>query len=444
MLLLIAVVCYGAYAVTIAIQERGSAVFQRHGYQTLREDSVLTTDYVASDTIRLTTYDKIGLFFNITKNNLSTFQYKVQWSPDNITWYDEVTETIAAGSITNTVASYTITPSDDTDFYTLYPYRGNYLRVQVKGTSSGGGGTLTKLADIDDGDPAIRFSLNVWCDGTYIYLANASDGLRAYTFNGTAFTATGDIADTGAIYDVWGDGTYIYGASYGSGIDAYSYDGATFTNLDNYEEASGTSRGVWGDGTYVYLANYNDGLRAYTFDGATLSSVGHIDDGGYANGVWCDGTYIYLANDTDGLRAYTFDGSTFTNVGHIDDGGYAKDVWGDGTYIYLANYTDGLRAYTFDGATFTNVGYKKETVSRVNSVWGDGTYIYVANLTDGMRVYTFDGSTFTGIINLSEYGRGVHGDGTYIYLASYTDGLYAYGFISELTASCAVYLETFD
>jgi len=135
-IMLIALVCLGAYAATVRISERGSSVYARHGYQTLREDAILTTGYVSSDSIRLTTYNKIGLFFSVDKGSLTSFQYKVQWSPDNSTWYDEVTETIAAGTITNTVNSYTITLSDDTDFYTLMPFRGSYLRVQVKGTGT--------------------------------------------------------------------------------------------------------------------------------------------------------------------------------------------------------------------------------------------------------------------------------------------------------------------
>ena len=136
MLLLIAVVCYGAYAVTVAIQERGSSVYMRQGYQTLREDAILTTEYVASNNIRLTVYSDIGVFFSVEKGSLTSFQYKILWSPDNVTWYDEVTESTTAGTITDTVCNYTIVLSGDVDYYKLFPYRGNYLRVQVKGTGT--------------------------------------------------------------------------------------------------------------------------------------------------------------------------------------------------------------------------------------------------------------------------------------------------------------------
>jgi hypothetical protein len=202
--------------------------------------------------------------------------------------------------------------------------------------------TFTLKDTIDDGGSA----LNVWGDGTHIYLANA-DSLRAYTFNGTIFINVGIKIDGGNLkVGVWGDGTYIYLANKGDGLRAYTFNGTTFTLKDTIDDG-GSAVGIWGDGTYIYLANDTDGLRAYTFNGTTFTNVGHIDDGGFAFGVWTDGTYIYLANDTDGLRAYTFNGTTFTNVGHINDGGNSRNVWSDGTYIYLTSSNSGLRAYTF-------------------------------------------------------------------------------------------------
>ena len=66
--------------------------------------------------------------------------------------------------------------------------------------------------------------MNVWGDGTYIYLANYSDRLIAYTFNGTTFTNVGSIDDGGFAIGVWGDGTYIYLANVSDGLRAYSFE----------------------------------------------------------------------------------------------------------------------------------------------------------------------------------------------------------------------------
>jgi len=138
-LMLIFALVFGAYAATVRIQERGSSVYMRQGHQTLREDAILTTSYVSSSDIRLTVYHDIGLFFELTKGSLTSFQYKVQWSHDGTTWFDEATETVAASSITDTVCSYTHTLTGNTNYYKPLPYRGNYLRVRVKGTGTATG-----------------------------------------------------------------------------------------------------------------------------------------------------------------------------------------------------------------------------------------------------------------------------------------------------------------
>ncbi|RLG13900.1 MAG: hypothetical protein DRN66_03310 [Candidatus Nanohalarchaeota archaeon] len=296
--------------------------------------------------------------------------------------------------------------------------------VFINDTGYGDTKVFTNVGHINDGGTGV----GVWGDGTYIYLANWNDGLRAYTFNGTDFTNVGHINNGGTGIDVWGDGTYIYLANYDDGLRAYTFNGSNFTNVGHINNG-GAGWGVWGNGTYIYLANYDDGLRAYTFNGSNFTNVGHINNGGYEEDVWGDGTYVYLANSDDGLRAYTFNGTAFTNVGHINNGGSGVGIWGDGTYIYLANWNDGLRAYTFNGTAFTNVGHINNGGAGWG-VWGDGTYIYLANDDDGLRAYAFDGSTFTNVGHIDNGGEGwgVWGDGTYIYLANWNDELRAYAF----------------
>jgi len=282
---------------------------------------------------------------------------------------------------------------------------------------------FTSIGYKNDGSEA----QGVWCDGTYVYLANSSGGLRAYTFDGSSFTGTGNIDDGGTAWDVCGDGTYIYLANHTDGLRAYTYNGSSFTNVGSIDDGD-FAYGVWCDGTYIYLANGSGGLNAYTFNGSTFTNVGHIDDGGTAWGVWSDGTYIYLANGSDGLRAYTFNGSAFTGAGNIDNGGVANDVFGDGTYIYLANGSDGLRAYTYNGSAFTNVG-NIDDGGTAYGVWSDGTYIYLANDSDGIRSYTFNGSAFTGSGNIDDGNNAwdVFGCGSYIYIANFAGGIRSYG-----------------
>jgi hypothetical protein len=274
------------------------------------------------------------------------------------------------------------------------------------------------LANDTDGLRAYRFDGNdftcightdteaseVWDDGKYIYAINPSVGITVFTFDGSDFTevATLEIEDTDYIYDIWNDGTYFYIACGTGGLKAYKFDGNDFTLLDSIDDGD-KAIAVCGDGTYIYLANWQDGLRAYTFDGTTLTNVGHIDNGGEYEGVFTDGTYIYAACDTNGLRAYSFNGTTFTLLDTIDNGGNAYSVWWDGTYIYLANGSDGLRAYTFDGSDFSNVGHIDDG-GTAEDVWGGYGFIFLANGSDGLRAYTFDGSNFSNAGDIDDGG----------------------------------------
>jgi hypothetical protein len=99
-----------------------------------------------------------------------------------------------------------------------------------------------------------------------IFLANSSDGLRAYTHDDTTFTETGHIGDRGSAQGV----------------------------------------AVAPDGT-IYLANSRNGLYAYIYDGMSFTNMAVIDEGGQAWGVAVDsdGT-IFLANDGKGLFSYNY------------------------------------------------------------------------------------------------------------------------------------------
>lgn len=102
----------------------------------LRSASALTTSYVETDYADLYGCDDIGLFFEITRGSLTSFEYKVQWSYDGYTWFDEVTETVSATTITDTVLNYSMTLTGDVDYYKPLPFRAGYIRLQVKGTGT--------------------------------------------------------------------------------------------------------------------------------------------------------------------------------------------------------------------------------------------------------------------------------------------------------------------
>jgi len=271
-------------------------------------------------------------------------------------------------------------------------------------------------------DGNVRLTRIKW-DNTYVYLANHTDGIKAYSYDGKNLVEIGSIDDAGNIYAVWSDGSYIYAVDYSNAtLRAYSFDGSTFTFIDSIT-TDASSHGVWGDGKYIYVACYSSGLRAYIFNGTVFTFVTTIDDGGGAKDVWGNGTYIFLANLDDGLRAYKWSGTTLVNVGHIDNGGNAYGVCVDGQNIFLANDGDGLRVYRFDGSTFTNIDHIDDG-GNAYGVWSDGINIFLANQADGVRSYTFDDDTLVSIGHVAlDWAKSVWGDGKYIYATSGADKL---------------------
>ena len=161
--------------------------------------------------------------------------------------------------------------------------------------------------------------LAVSSDGT-IFLANGSDGLRAYTFNGSIFTLKAHINESsGSISGMVGiavgpdntvfaiDCEYLY---------AYNYNGSSFIKT-----AEWPAKNAWGitagpEGT-LFVSCLRNGLYAYRYDGSSFTMIARLyndmnEDYVYANNtvLMADSTVI-LANGTFGLGAYDYTGYEF-------------------------------------------------------------------------------------------------------------------------------------
>lgn len=292
-------------------------------------------------------------------------------------------------------------------------------------------------ANIDNGGSAKRIA--VAPDGT-VYLANGTDGLRAYTFNGSQLINTGHAVTPSyfGVSDVFvgSDGT-IFLADTDEGLCAYAYDGSTFAQKGqiDYEGSLANGVTVGPDGT-IFLANGNDGLRAFTYDGDSFTNTAHIyEDGhGWQVAVGLDGT-VFLANGTGGLRAYTYDGSSFTNTAHIVPGGGAGTSnisVGSGGTLFVSVSWAGLRAYNYDGSSFTYAGSVNHG-DHYNSAQGtcvapDGT-VFLANYEAGLYAMSFNGNSFTDLASINDPGSAwsvALGSDGIVFLANRTGGLRAY------------------
>ncbi len=119
---------------------------KRKGYATLRSAAVLTASHVETDFIDLADFTVAGIFFDITQGSLTSFQYKVWQSIDGTTWFQEGSESVGAGTITDYEHEYTKALATDVQYYKKIDVVGRYLKLEVKGTGTVAGSSCAVYA----------------------------------------------------------------------------------------------------------------------------------------------------------------------------------------------------------------------------------------------------------------------------------------------------------
>ena len=108
----------------------------------IRAEAILTTSYV--DTAWVDTAEinatQLTFLFKYTKGSLTSAESQVWASDDAVTWYQEPTETIAAGTITETPTGYTNT--GDGNWFRTIPVAARYYMLKVKGTGTATGSLM--------------------------------------------------------------------------------------------------------------------------------------------------------------------------------------------------------------------------------------------------------------------------------------------------------------
>lgn len=101
----------------------------------VRSAAALTTSYVAGAVLDLSSkYNKAVVLADFTKGSLTTAEIKIEFSPDNSNWYQEVASSTTGGTITDTLAEHQI---EATGKYRLpIMIADRYMRVSVKGTGT--------------------------------------------------------------------------------------------------------------------------------------------------------------------------------------------------------------------------------------------------------------------------------------------------------------------
>lgn len=140
-LLVWGMVGFGIHAAT----DKGYESYSRRSYRpygiqkvwdNVRVAAALTTSYVNTNSFLAEGYTGVGLLFKITRGSLTSFEYKVWWSIDGNTWYQEATETVAVGVIADAACYYRMTLSGNVNYFKVVPCYAKWVRLQVKGTGT--------------------------------------------------------------------------------------------------------------------------------------------------------------------------------------------------------------------------------------------------------------------------------------------------------------------
>lgn len=116
----------------------------------VRSTAILTGTYVANP-INLSSAardvyqsNQLVLLVNFTKGSLTTAEMKIEFSNDNTNWYQEVTESVTAGVISEVLSERQFSATGK--YRIPVPIKDRYIRVSVKGTGTTTGSDMVITA----------------------------------------------------------------------------------------------------------------------------------------------------------------------------------------------------------------------------------------------------------------------------------------------------------
>jgi len=258
-------------------------------------------------------------------------------------------------------------------------------------------------------------------------LVTGSNGLFAYTFDGTDFNLLGSNTSK-AYYGVYYTNGYVY-AGYEGGIDIFTFDGSNFLLVHN-EANSYDNWEMYGyngnlyvtlaiDGRIVYEAYGNTSVdidQATNIQSTTASLNGEVLEGcSLPNkcGFWINDESTvdkdnYLQNITADGNYYAFD--TFS---------YSVSGLNPGTKYYVRSWINNTNEFNFSSSTTnflsrpeapTNFTIDSITINTVNMTWDKGTGAnntiivkkensFPSTLTDGTVVYNDTGEWYNDSVS---------------------------------------------
>ena len=109
----------------------------------IRADAILTTSYVAGEVIDdLERDNQAMLFLEATKGSLTSFQLKVEFSDDGVTYYQQTFESYAGGVATCSPGYFTFVLAADQNYMLAIPIKCSKMKISAKGTGTVTGSSL--------------------------------------------------------------------------------------------------------------------------------------------------------------------------------------------------------------------------------------------------------------------------------------------------------------
>ncbi len=290
-----------------------------------------------------------------------------------------------------------------------------------------GNDALSRLDVSSDGELSNKvngggsFPVGIATDGTYLYSVGNN---RLYAANlstmGWITNVSLGFTPTSIAIDASGH-IYVGGASYYH-VRAYTFDGSAFTLRGTSPNNDASVRRLLWDGTHI-IALFDDPtdfIRAFTFDGVNFSTVHTQSVNGETHAIAYDGAYVYAGSGETrdpNLFSYTFDGLfSAVNSGYMISSGTCYGLDSDGQYLYSAESGSRLAVYDHNPATgfsvISNISDASIPVGYYHPVhfgggivfWVSGEYVKSAKLdltsefsADKTKIKAGDSVTFTGI-----------------------------------------------
>ena len=103
----------------------------------VRADAILTTGYVAGTVIDdCEKYNQLMLALKYTKGSLTSFQVKVEYSFDGVTFYQQTFTSVSAEIATGKAGYFTFAPAGNANLELEIPVKCHQVKVSVKGTGT--------------------------------------------------------------------------------------------------------------------------------------------------------------------------------------------------------------------------------------------------------------------------------------------------------------------